>query len=366
LLLLQLLAALAAVIALTEPFWYSKLPNRPGIIYMLDVSASMAASDVRQPKLHKNPLLKDRLAEAKALLKEDMLKLPSHTNCMIFLCSNGVKPLGTPTTNRRKLVNSLGSVEVSSAGFDETEVAEEIKTWLTIHKGIWKACLITDGGLNLGGRKIANVFGGVLRNISVGTNGNNIGITALRFGKNIAEFSVSNGWPVKRNIQVSLFKDDHLITKKRLTIPIGVSSQRIPFSNAIHPGVYRIQLDRQSGTAMINDTLANDDQYFLAVNEPRPIKILLAGNNNPFLQAALNQPGINLVETSKIPSGFNGEGWDLVIAEQISIPKALRCNLLTFRTLPPDSPLQFANTVNGVMRGSETSRDHLLLRYVDW
>jgi Ca-activated chloride channel family protein len=369
LLMLQLLAALAAVVSLTQPFWYSRIFNRPGVIYMLDISASMAATDVSKTNSGAEAPYNDRLTQAKALLKKEVLKLPTQTTGMIFLCSNGARPLGTPTANRNKLLKMINHVKVSSSGFDEAAVAEDMQAWLAIHKGIWKACLITDGGLDLGGKKLITVFGSALRSIPVGINGNNIGLTALRLGAGQAEFSVSNGWPVEKTIEVSLYKGDKVIAQNSFKVPTGVSSQRIAFSYKIQPDVYRIQLERQSGVAdgsILADAFAGDDQYYLAVNQPRPIKVLLAGGDNPFLQAILSQPEIHLVETPKLPPGFNGEGWDLIIVEQTGIPKDLRCNLLSFQSMPPDAPLQFDKPVTGVLQGYESSINHSLLRFVDW
>lgn len=371
LLILQLLTALAAVFALTETYWYSRLSERQGIIYLLDISASMAARDVRQENTKIGTYYKDRLDQAKDFIRKDLLKYPSQTPCMIFLCSNTLEPLSDPSTNQKRLLRTLQKVKVSSAAFDETEIAEELKTWLAIHRGKWGECLVTDGGLDLGGRKLAAVLGSNLRSIMVGTSSNNIGITGLRLVNQQAEFSVMNDWCILRNIEISLFRNKKRIAEGQFTVTPGLSIQKLSFIDPILPGVYKIQLTHWEQ----EDVLASDNQCYLAVNQPRPIKILCVGKPNPFFQALLEGPDIQRMETNRFPAGFTGEGWDLVIVEPEGrlndIPPGLKCNLLCIRSVPPDAPVRLKRLpvsapASGTLSQPEISQAHPLLRFIDW
>jgi hypothetical protein len=371
LLMLQLLTALAAVFAFVEPFWYSRLSQRQGIIYLLDISASMAATDVREGSaqfgIHDN----DRLNLAKTLIRKDLLKQSPQTFCMIFLCSDTLKPLAEPTADHRKLLRTLQQVKTSSAGFDETEITEELKTWLALHRGRWKECLVTDGGLDLGGRKLASVLGKDLRSLMVGNSAHNIGITGLRLVNQQAEFSVMNNWPILRRIQISLYRDTKKITEAQFAVNPGFGSQRMSFPGPILPGVYKIQINQRNQ----EDILAIDNQYYLAVNQPRPIQILCVGKPDPFLEAVLDGPDIHRIETDHFPPGFTGEGWDLIIVESEGrlndIPRGLKCNLLCIRSVPMDAPVLLkrlpGNTsIHGTLAQPEINEDHPLLRFVDW
>lgn len=381
LLLLQVLTAISAVLALAGPMWSTRYQAKPGIIYLIDVSASMAAKDVSSISSYHS-----RLEQAKSLLFQEIAKQPTETEGMVILCSAGIQVLGSPTTDHKTLLGRLKTVDISSetstetevavdhgqlatrlqsasitgAAFHEAEVASQLQTWLLTHQRTWRAVLITDGGLDLAGKSLANLFGGNIQTLIVGKNGNDLGVTALRLlsdGK--AQFLIHNGWLQEQVVEVALEYNKRLLATAKLTVPPGVSKHILAWQGSNTPGIYRIRLVQTS------DNLESDDYYYLAVNEPQAVKVLLVGNKNLFLRAALKVPGVNLTELPFFPdSQFHADEWDLIVVDHITIPKGVRANILAFETIPPEAAIRLSRPIKGELK--TTNMTHPLLRYIDW
>ena len=88
LLLLQIIIAMAAVLALTGPVWKMSATSKPGIIYLIDVSASMTAKDRHQTE--------SRLEQAKQFIEEMIHADTRHVERIIILCASEITPLGSP------------------------------------------------------------------------------------------------------------------------------------------------------------------------------------------------------------------------------------------------------------------------------
>jgi hypothetical protein len=358
LLLLQLLSAMAAVLAVAEPVWKMSNYSKPGIIYLIDVSASMEATEKYK--------LGNRITEAKNLIMEEIRRQPRGTEGMIFLCSYGIVPLGNPTADRNQLLSRVGPVRAGSAGFDEEEVAQELQAWLAAHQKPWQAVLVTDGGLDLGGRKLAGLFAGTLKTLMVGHTGSNVGVTALRLlpdldapSRVVARFQIYNGWPGEQTIRVILEYNDQNIMGTDLKAPRGMSNQILAFPGPLRTGIYKIRLEQYP------DAIEADNQFLLAVNPPRIIRVLLVGDNNPFLRAVFSNSQVELSWMNAFPPGnFNGAEWDLIVADGVPIPYTLRCNLLAFGVAPPGHMVRMGNPVKGELRN--ISSVHPLLRFTDW
>ena len=375
LLLLQLLTVIAATLAVAQPVWRISGHSKPGIIYLLDVSASMNARDVVENSKYSN-----RLEQAKALIKEQLTRqqqtVPGErqSECMIFSCSSGIVPLGDPAMNRDQLLDCLRTVFAGSAGFDETEVTEELRAWLLTHrKTDWQVVLVTDGGLDLGGKKLQSLFHGKLTAITVGYNGNHLGVTALRLlPGGGAQFQINNGWLIDQFTQVSLEFNHQTIARANLKVPCGISTQRLSFPGPLQTGIYMIQLGQKSKDDL-NDSLHLDfdNKFYLALNPPRPVKVLFIGKDNPFLRAVLTSPQVDIQpppgkEITAFPAAknFNSEAWDLIVVDGVPIPYRFRCNLLAFGVAPPAKPDLLEDPMNGELQNVNTS--HPLLRFTDW
>jgi hypothetical protein len=350
LLLLQILMVIATAAAVAQPFLFYQQPVSPGTVFLIDISESMNAVESSFGS-------KTRLEMAKELLAEEIGKLEPKTSCMVFLCDIEANPLIEPTVEHNRILSSLSRIMSRNAGFNEAEVSSQIQAWLGGQNRPWQACLISDGGLNLAGQRLSNVFDGKLRIIIVGEERGNIGVHGLRILDSKALFSITNGWPDERRVQVSLMFQNQTLVRRTLKAPPGFSQQVLELKSGAEPGIYRIQLEEN------RDALATDDVSYLAVNQLRRFRVLQVGPANPFLKSALNHPAIELGTASQFTEVIPGY-WDLIIADRTPVPANLKANLLVFEEIPPNAPISFEGTVSGVFEPKSIS--HPLLRFVKW
>ena len=352
LLLLQVAIAAAVVLAAARPDQVRRRLDQPGVLFLLDVSASMGTIEDGHVS---------RLDQAKVRLAREIRQLPAKTEGMVFLCAAGAVPLGGPTDDHRQLAARLGPVRPSGAAFAETAVAEALQAWLALQGRPWQARLITDGGLDLYGRRLADLFGGLLSTDLIGARCGDLGVTGLRLAEEgRISFSLVNGWPGSRRVRIRVERDGRTIARALLTAPPGTSGQSLTAGgDAGGPGAYTAVLEQPP------DALPLDDRAYLAVNRPCRLRILLAGADSPFLQAALGLPGVELTRVDRIPArGFTGQEWDLVVADGVAVPAGITCNLLTFGRVPTDAPVRLAGDLAGPLLAVATP--HPLQRYTDW
>lgn len=360
LLLVQVLAAAAAITTLARPAWIAQRLEQPGIVFILDVSASMGAQDVEG----------GRLAEAKSILEKRIKELSSDTPVLVYLVGAETKQLTPPSSTHQDLLSALETVEYTNGSFDEEEAAKAIQAWLATESRPWQGCLITDGGLDLQGKKLSTVFNGLLEQVTVGAHGENLGLTGLRILPNGQyRFLVENGFLTEQEIKICLNWEGEPLSRRTLRVPPGPSlhTLEITGTSLLQPGGGGIKLGAYSLVLEENtDVFPVDDVTYFAVNQERTVRILLAGRRNPFLKAALTNPDLEVVEVPDLAkqeeSKFNE--WDLVIADCVEVPAKLPTNLLTFGALPPDSPVTFGPEVIGDLNQVDSA--HPLLRFVDW
>lgn len=350
LLLLQILAVIAAVVAVAQPFLFFRRTVTPGTVFLIDVSESMNT-------IESSSGTKTRLEMAKELLTEEIRKLNPAAGCMVFSCDTQANPLLEPTVDHTRVLANLDRIMTRNAGFNEAGVSNQLQAWLGREKRPWQACLISDGGLDLGGQRLANVFDGKLRIMTIGEERGNIGINGLRIINSQALFSIINGWPDEREVQVSLIYQNRTLTRTTLIVPPGFSQQALDLKNETDPGVYKVQLEEN------RDALASDDVSYLAVNQPRRFRVLLVGAANPFLRSVLSHPAIELDTLPEFSKNLPGY-WDLIIADRVQIPPDLKANVLAFEQIPPNAPVSFEGNISGSFEPHSIS--HPLLRFVKW
>ncbi len=354
LLLLQILAALFAVLAIAEPVWLSRQTVKPGRLFLVDVSASMATLEDPASR-------RDRLTEAKRILERELRRGPSDWPVMIMACDTTARPMGEPVVQPGQAQAIIKQLTVSGGGFDEVEVAKAVGAWLTRQTRPWQACLITDGGLELGGQRLAGIFTSGFRVITVGKTGNNLGVTGLRidFEQKTARFLIHNGWATPQPLKITLSYNQEVLQRQVITVAAGVSGQQLPLQGPLRAGYYTVEIVHPQ------DSLASDNRYILAVNPPRKVRILLIGPANPFLKAALTHPLIEYSQRSQLTEGeLAGGDWDMVIADRVKLPRGLRCNVLTFGQIPAGAPLVRGPAVRGKIVAVDGQ--HPLLRFGDW
>lgn len=90
-------------------------------------------------------------------------------------------------------------------GFVEEAVASDLELWRVQTERSWEAVLITDGGLDLEGRRLRQVFGDALRIRQIAAGGYNLAVTGLRVaGPDILQARIVNGWPVAKAVTLQI------------------------------------------------------------------------------------------------------------------------------------------------------------------
>jgi hypothetical protein len=370
LLLLQVAAVAAAAFAAAGPSLVSRSLLRPGVAFIVDVSASMGARDCPGPRGERTASRVEAAAEA---VSREIDALGGDVPVMIFACaSRASELLPGPTLDKAKAKASLRGLAAGSGAFDEGACAESISAWLSRSEGAWSARAFTDGGLDLGGDRLASAFGGSFGAVMVGTSGDSVGATGLRLassgtGKARADFTLWNGHPTAMEVRVRLTRNGKPLAAAKLRAESGWSRSGIEIRSDIEDGGYELDLEGAEGDL----AGAPGSSCYLSISRQRALGVLLVGRDDPFLKAALTQEGLRCTSLASFPTdlsqlaaGEAAEAPDIVVAESVPVPAGLRCNLLVFGAPPPDAPLAPRGAATGELASVATA--HPLLRFVSW
>jgi hypothetical protein len=377
LLLLQVAAVAVAAFAAAGPSLVSRSLLRPGVAFVVDVSASMGTRDCPGPRGERTA---SRVQAAVEAASREIDALGGDVPVMTFSCAARASELiSGPTLDKARAKASLRGLAASSGSFDEGACAESISAWLSRSEGAWSARVFTDGGLDLGGDRLASAFGGSLGAVTVGTSGESVGATGLRLtrsaaGKARADFTVWNGHPAAKELRVRITRNGMPIVTTRLMAESGWSRSGIELPSGAEEGGYELDLESPEGSlAGPGKELAGapGSTCYLSISRQRALGVLLVGRDDPFLKAALNQDGLFYSRIAAFPPdisqlaiGEAKETPDIVVAESVQVPAGLRCNLLAFGAPPPDAPLTPRGAATGEL--ASVAAAHPLLRFVSW
>ena len=359
LLALQLAAIALAALAAAGPSIASRRLIEPGTAFIVDVSASMASRDVAAGT---SGDVSSRVEAAVQEAEREMAALGPGAPVMLFACASSARPLlAESVLDKGKAIAALRGLKAGSEAFDEAGCADEIAAWLSRSEGSWQAVLLTDGGLDLGGTRLASVFYGELRVVGVGSSGASLGATGLRLerkqgGGMKASFSLWNGWPSERKAILRISRGKEELASAALTAGPGWTLAGIDVAGKVLDGAYTLDLERESG----NVRSAPGATYRLAVSAQRALSVLVVGRSDPFLLAALAFGGISYTAAKEFPASLDGV--DIVIAENAKPPAGERCNLLVFGDPPSDAPIVAFGGVSGTIISTEPN--HPLSRFV--
>ncbi len=359
LLLLQAAAIALAAFSAAGPALSSRRVLRPGTAFLIDVSASMAARDDGS---------KSRVEAAVEAARLEIAALGNDVPIMAFACSSTARPLlGEATLDKAKASAALRSVSAGSEAFAESPCADAVSAWTARNEGAWQARLFTDGGLDLGGRRIASAFGGSLGVVTVGSKGGSVGVTGLRLeregsGPLIGRFTVWNGWPTARTARLRIARGKEELAAGAVIAAPGWSVASLDLPGALEDGAYTVSVAREGGDL----ASAPGDAYRLSVSARRALTVLLVGRSDPFLKAALAYGGIAFSSSPEFPEKVEA---DIVIVDSAGdapspVPSGARCNLLVFGKPPADAPFAARSLTSGPIVSAEPS--HPLSRFVSW
>lgn len=349
-LLAAVLAVASLVVGLARPLLRRPAGEAAGdTVLVLDVSASMAARSGGA----------SRFDEA----REEALRLVAglHRDARMCVVAAG----GTPRV-LAPLTNDRDALRRAIANASATDEAGESVASLLFALGLRergraaRVVFVTDGAFTGLGDADADLSG--VRVVTVGGPVENAGITAMSFRRTAAGgvelfVSIAASGGMSRVVPLAVSAGSRTVLRREVTIGDGgTASVSVPWEG---PTTGRV-----AARLEVDDGLAADDAAYAVFAPARRMRVLLAGEPDAFLEAALGGfPGVVLVRAGAVePVGGALElaGYDLAVFNGGDPPAVERGNVLAFAAVPPGLPLEPRATVISP-RFVQWDRSHPLL-----
>jgi hypothetical protein len=357
LLLLQLLLVLLLAALAARPFLERPAGLARDLVLVIDISASMAATDI----------VPDRLTAAKQLALDALRDLPAGGKVSVVAAGRTARVVVNATTDLGRVRAAVEGLIVSPASGDLGD-ALNLADALAARSGDAEILVATDAAL---AKQPTSRLHHPVTVLQVGRDRRNQAIVALAVraassGVTRSVFvSVANLdiEPAQRRLQ--LYGDGVLLEARDLTLDAQTRSEAIIDDVPVGVRVVEVRLDRGEGSAA--DALALDDRAWAIVPPDRLRRILLVSEGDPYLETALTfLPNAELygVAPKDYGAATHPELFDLIIFEG-SVPAEL----------PPTAVLAIApktTSALGEVIGSlkdpgigSLDPDEPILRYVD-
>jgi Ca-activated chloride channel family protein len=282
LLIVQLLALAALILALARPFTWTEGGGGQAAIVILDTSASMAASDA----------VPDRLGAAREQALGWVDGLPEDVRVTVIAASDGAQVLVSSSQDRRQIRQAIQGATVgdpgagSGVGSDLT-AALELASALSARQPDTEIVIYSDGRVTLPERMALK---GTVRYLPVGVSGNNQAISVLSLrampGGGLTVFAQVTNYddvPVQRRL--ALYAGDarqrSLVNAYDLDIPPGEQRAVVADDLPLETQVVEAQLSGE-------DALALDDRAWAVYRTGAPAQVTLVTEGNLFLETGLS------------------------------------------------------------------------------
>lgn len=320
LLLLQLLALAAIVLALARPLVTTRALAAGSTVIIIDTTASMSARDESG---------RTRLDRARELALEMIEGLGSDDRAAVIDSSSRVTVRAAMTSDRAALRSAIGDVR-------ETDAAGNLSDALRLAEQIAKAerdagiVVIGDGG----GPSVTSdtTLTASLRFVRVGRTSDNVGIVAMntrsiQSGSRRELFaSIANFGETNRDLSLELKIDGKLVDARRVAVDRGGRSGLIFDSLPPTGGMAELKL-------MIEDDLAADDAAYAVVPDARRTRVGVASDNQFLLQALAANTDL---DARVISAGADVSAFDCVISEGALDAEILKSAKPLLAINPPD------------------------------
>jgi Ca-activated chloride channel family protein len=369
LLLLQIVALLALIVALARPWLPSQEAIGQNVVIVVDVSASMGSVDKGGGP--------SRLQQAQDKAKQIIDQMPQGATAMLIASDNQATVAVPSTDDRARLRDAVDALRPHPVPTDMTEalkLAGAVAARQT-NSAVW---VLSDGAFS----SIANLLDPIAAPVSFvpfGTTSANQGITALSLENGSSGLSlflqVSNSADVTVTRRMDLIADDAPWSARNVVIgPRSIQEVTIPDV----PLTARILDVRLAGT----DALQIDDQASVVNRASVPANVLLVTGGNKFLELALSlMPTVTLYKVAptdyKPDATINGLPFDLTVFDAgmpLTTVQSLPTGALMLFDPPAKNPIvQVTDVVSNPVilvprdaSSSDASAQHdPLLRYVD-
>lgn len=280
LLFLQLAFLIALIFSLAQPFIYVEGSTAQSAILIVDVSASMAASDVAPNRLEAARLQARRLIDG----------LPDGAEVTIIAAGETAQVLANSSTDQRALYQALDELQISSASSNLVP-ALELASAIAARKPATDVLILSDGRAILPERLALNAQ---VLYYPIGQHGENQAISLLNLelapsaDSLTALVQVSNYGSQPATRRLSIFADGQLVNAFQLTIQPGAQQAALAENLPLATGVVQAVLEG-------SDALTLDDRQWAVYQPPQPRPVTLVSRGNRFLETAVSLlPGVEL------------------------------------------------------------------------
>ncbi|TAK01029.1 MAG: VWA domain-containing protein [Chloroflexota bacterium] len=311
LLLLQILLVLILAALAARPFLERPAGLARDLVLVVDISASMAATDVAP----------DRLTEAKRLALEALRELPAGGKVSVIAAGRTARVVVNATSDLGRVRAAVENLRVSPASGDLGD-ALNLADALAARSGDAEILVATDAAL---ATKPTTRLEHEITVLEVGRDRKNQAIVALAVRQgpsgvtrsvfvSIANLDIE---PSQRQLQ--LYGDGVLLEARDVVLDPQTRSEAIIDDIPVDVEVVEVRLEAESGLEGAADALALDDRAWAVVPPTAPKNILLVSEGDPYLEnALLFLPNVNVFEVA--PDRYPGDAirtdgtdWDLII-----------------------------------------------------
>ncbi|MCI0583125.1 MAG: BatA and WFA domain-containing protein, partial [Chloroflexi bacterium] len=360
LLLLQILLVLILAALAARPFLERPAGLARDLVLVIDISASMAATDVSP----------DRLTEAKRLALEALRELPAGGKVSVIAAGRTARVVVNATSDFGRVRAAVENLRVAPATGDLGD-ALNLADALAARSGDAEILVATDAAL---ATRPTTRLEHDITVLQVGRDRRNQAIVALAVrqgssGVSRSVFvSVANLDIESSRRQLLLYGDGVLLEARDMILDPQTRSEAIIDDIPVGVEVVEVRLEAEGdGPA---DALALDDRAWAVVPPTAPENILLVSEGDPYLEnALLFLPNVNVFEVD--PKDYpakairtDGTDWDLIIFDG-EVPDELLPGALL--AIAP-SETSILGEVVGTLKDpgiASVDPDEPVLRYVD-
>lgn len=344
LLLLQLLALALVLLALARPVSNLGLLGGRDRILLVDVSASMQATDGGD-----NPGEKTRLQRAVEEATRVVEGMSRGDQAILLAFCDEPRVLTPLTGSRRVLLEALAGLRATDRQSELAGALHRVQTLLADANRQPEVYVFSDG--RVGPLEEAVLDAAVpLRFVRTGTADANVGVVGVevRAGATLDDdhrvfASLQNAGAAPIEVGVDLLVDDELLASRKVAIEAGATVST-PFEVPLRREG-RLQV-RLSGH---RDPLPVDDVAFALVREQEPLRVLLVTTGNLFLDSALRADPLVWTDPRgelpvMLPEAFDPQDptlldHDMIVLDRVRPRDLPPGNYLVFGAAPPFTAL---------------------------
>ena len=276
LLLLQLLFLGFLIFSIARPYLKTSGISSQTAVLIMDISASMAATDV-QP---------NRLEAAKQAANQIVEELPAEARVSVITAGEKSRSVISLSTDRRAVHQAIDQISISTGGCN-LGVALQIAKAIAERQPDVQTIVLSDGNVELPERM---TISGVVRFISIGAKKDNQAIQLLNLQVNPADHSLSafaqvanyGELPVKRRL--AFYADGTLANA--FDLDLAPNGEQAVLAEGIISTTQVIEARLMPDTSAA-DYLALDDHAYAIPQPVKPAKVVLVSDGNLFLETAL-------------------------------------------------------------------------------